>query len=341
MNPRDYGNRNVLPIIFLGRGMLIGLFILLPGMVALTKGPQIIMLFNDLSRMPVIAGISDDFKTGVDVAGDLFRNRSNLFYRSAPITVITDEDGNEILVRADGSGKSTVATDPKDQVALARFAWRRDSIKRKLSVTFGPKMMHRVEAYLNYIEKYRGLACMEMAHSYVPASISLAQGLLESNAGQSHLAINANNHFGIKCSPRKNFRKDGVIDDQDFKHHSLAYDCLQRKDDYKWDRFEMYKSPELSFRRHTLLLTKNKRYNWMLDKYFTGETYQVAKKWFGTTEVPYYAAWSIGLKKGGYATNRRYAQKLAYIIETYELWRVDYTIVFGGYKGGESNYALD
>ncbi len=325
MNPRKYRDRNILPFISLGKGILIGLVFFIPGVILITYGQEINRLWNEISNMPVITNLSRDFESGFEIAGELFRNRSANFYQVEHTSSIIDEDGNRRIISPDSTSTS------------APFAWRRDSIYAKLVQVFSPKMMGQVNAYLDYIEEYNNLACREMAYSRIPASISLAQGLLESNAGRSYLARNANNHFGIKCMPKKNFRKNN---DNDFIHHSLSFDCVNRKDDYKWDRFEMYRSPELSYRRHTILLAENKRYNWMLEKYFTGESYKVAKKWFGVEEVPYYAAWSIGLKTGGYATNRKYAQKLAYIIETYELWRVDYTIIFDGYTE-ESDYALD
>ena len=145
------------------------------------------------------------------------------------------------------------------------------------------------------------------------------------------------NHFGIKCVPYKSKKHKGYR----YKKHSLAYDCLQRKDDYEWDRFEMYQSPAVSYDRHAKLLANNERYNWMLNRYFTGEMYRVPAKWFGVEEVPYYAAWAIGLKKSGYATNKHYAQKVALIIETYELWRIDYNIIFNSHVKPDIDLATD
>jgi len=163
----------------------------------------------------------------------------------------------------------------------------------------------------------------------VPASVTLAQGILETRAGDSRIARVAKNHFGIKCYRKPDFNKDGHIDNSDFYHHSLAYDCLQIADDNVWDRFHMYETVALSYRHHSLLLSQERRYNWMIQQYSRkiGQSCQVEGAWFGTDTVPYYAAWAIGLKKSGYATSKTYAQKLTYIIETYELWRFDYQLI--------------
>ena len=114
--------------------------------------------------------------------------------------------------------------------------------------------------------------------------------------------------------------------DEDFDHHSLAIDCVQRTDDYEWDRFEVYPSARESYRRHSLLL-QGARYNWMIRQYEIGEEYPIARKLYGKTLVPYYAAWCVGLKQSGYATARLYAEKLTLIIETYQLWKIDYEAV--------------
>jgi len=166
-----------------------------------------------------------------------------------------------------------------------------------------------------------------MAISGVPASVTLAQGILETNAGDSFLATDANNHFGVKCPKRKDYRQDGRIEDDDFYYHKLAYDCVQFSDDHNWDRFEVYDSVEKSYRRHTILLAKSNRYNWMLDAYHPGEYYDLPEHWYGVGSVPYYAAWAAGLKASGYATSKTYAQKLTKIIDTYELWRIDYMLI--------------
>lgn len=214
--------------------------------------------------------------------------------------------------------------------------WNRTFIEEKLGAAFKKRKRKAAHRFLDYIEQYLPLACNEMAMSGIPASITLAQGLLESDAGNGYLATVANNHFGIKCQKRPGYKKDGIINDADYYPTRLAYDCELREDDNPWDRFEKYASPQHSYRRHTLLLMESSRYNWMLKKYRVGQYYDVDPKWFGVERAPYYIAWSIGLKESGYATSSRYAQKIAYLIETYELWRIDFGVIKAQRRGPEN-----
>ena len=138
-------------------------------------------------------------------------------------------------------------------------------------------------AYTAYIERWKATALAQQAQYGIPASITLAQGLLESGAGQSDLASQANNHFGIKC-------------------HSDWEGKTFRKDDDKRDEcFRSYAKAEDSFRDHSLFL-KRKRYEVLF-----------------TYDVKDYKAWANGLKACGYATDPAYPQKLIRIIETYGL----------------------
>lgn len=137
--------------------------------------------------------------------------------------------------------------------------------------------------YLSYIEQWKATALAQQAQFGIPASITLAQGLLESGAGQSDLATQANNHFGIKC-------------------HSDWQGGTFRKDDDKRDEcFRSYDKAADSFRDHSLFL-KKKRYEVLF-------TYPITD----------YRAWANGLKACGYATDPNYPQKLIRIIETYGL----------------------
>jgi flagellum-specific peptidoglycan hydrolase FlgJ len=101
---------------------------------------------------------------------------------------------------------------------------------------------------------------------------------------------------------------------------------VQRTDDYEWDRFEVYPSARESYRRHSLLL-QGPRYSWMIRQYEIGEEYPIARKLYGKTLVPYYAAWCVGLKQSGYATAKNYAEMITMIIETYQLWKIDYELI--------------
>ena len=147
-------------------------------------------------------------------------------------------------------------------------------------------------AYLKYIEKYSALAVAEMQRTGVPASITLAQGLVESAAGGSSLAVKGNNHFGVKCHSDWRGKKMFMDDDK-------AQEC-----------FRVYPSADASFRDHSDFLRYRDRY----------------KKLF-ELEPTDYKAWANGLKETGYATDPQYAQKLIKVIEEYQLYRFDQEIV--------------
>ena len=138
-----------------------------------------------------------------------------------------------------------------------------------------------------YIAKYKDIAIQEMNQYGIPASITLAQGLYESGSGNSELARNANNHFGIKCT-------------SDWTGRSYYKD-----DDQHNDCFRVYDRAEDSFRDHSKFLKrKNYTFLFLLDKND-------------------YKGWAYGLKKAGYATNPQYSQLLINIIEKYSLYQYD------------------
>jgi Mannosyl-glycoprotein endo-beta-N-acetylglucosaminidase/LysM domain len=139
-----------------------------------------------------------------------------------------------------------------------------------------------------YIRQYKEIAVKEMMVYRVPASITLAQGILESNAGCSDLAVKANNHFGIKC------------------HKEWTGKTFYKDDDAKDECFRKYDSPVESFRDHSWFLTQRDRYKSLFD-----------------LDVTDYKGWATGLKKAGYATNPEYAQKLIKTIETFGLYKFD------------------
>lgn len=149
-----------------------------------------------------------------------------------------------------------------------------------------------------YIEKYKHIAVSEMERTGIPASITLAQGLLESNWGRSELAIKSNNHFGIKCSGEWSGGKHFRYDDE--------YNKLGKK---KKSCFREYDSAEESFFDHSSFLTdpnKKKRYGFLF-KYDRSD----------------YKSWAKGLSKSGYATDPKYSKKLIQIIEKHELSQYD------------------
>ena len=148
-----------------------------------------------------------------------------------------------------------------------------------------------------YIELYKGAAIEEMHRSGIPASITLAQGYLESGCGNSTLATKARNHFGIKC------HKDWTG-----KTYYIEYDDLDENGKLKKSCFRVYSSPNESFKDHSAFLTGRTRYAFLFD--------------LRTTD---YKGWARGLKKAGYATNPKYADLLINIIERYNLDQYDGT----------------
>ncbi|MBK7406818.1 MAG: LysM peptidoglycan-binding domain-containing protein [Saprospirales bacterium] len=156
----------------------------------------------------------------------------------------------------------------------------------------------QTEAQRAYIDHYKDIAIQEMERAGIPASIKLAQALLESNAGQSELAQHANNHFGIKCGPdwdgKDYYRKD---DDYD-ENGKLIKSC-----------FRSYRRPEDSFIAHSEFLRDPKK-EWRYGFLFHLDPLD-------------YKNWASGLKKAGYATSATYDSKLIAIIERYQLFQYD------------------
>ena len=143
-----------------------------------------------------------------------------------------------------------------------------------------------------YIEKYKDAAIQSMKTHGIPASITLAQGCLESADGNSDLAVRANNHFGIKCH-------------NDWKGPTY----YKKGDDPGKSCYRKYRNASESFKDHSDFLRYGQRYAFLFDLQITD-----------------YKGWSHGLKKAGYATDPQYAQKLIKIIEDYRLYRFDQEI---------------
>ena len=139
-----------------------------------------------------------------------------------------------------------------------------------------------------YIEKWAATAVMEMHRSGIPASITLAQGLVESRAGLSELATEGNNHFGIKC------------------HSGWTGGKMYHDDDARGECFRVYSSAEESFRDHSDFLRGRQRYASLFK-----------------LDVTDYKGWAEGLSKAGYATSPTYASQLIKVIEDYRLYEFD------------------
>ncbi|MFP5437351.1 MAG: glucosaminidase domain-containing protein [Bacteroidia bacterium] len=153
------------------------------------------------------------------------------------------------------------------------------------------------EQVSQYVNAYKGIAQDNMRRHGIPASITLAQGILESGAGYGDLCVTANNHFGIKC--HKDWTGDTVFHDDD-----AAGECFR-----KYDRAEE------SFEDHSKFLTTRSRYANLF-----------------TLEKDDYAAWAKGLKAAGYATDPKYPDKLIGLIERFELAKYDAEVVSGKAK---------
>lgn len=146
----------------------------------------------------------------------------------------------------------------------------------------------RYKVYEDYIRKYSPIAVSHLQKHKIPASITLAQGLLESGAGQSELTRRSNNHFGIKC------------------HRDWKGERVYAKDDGPNDCFRKYRRAEESFEDHSQFLIQGSRYSSLFR--------------LSPTD---YKGWARGLQNSGYATDRAYANKLIKLIEDYELYRFD------------------
>lgn len=142
----------------------------------------------------------------------------------------------------------------------------------------------KIEAY---IHEFAPIAQEEMQLYKIPASITLAQGILESGAGEGELTRRANNHFGIKC-------------------HGWTGQKVYHDDDASQECFRKYKDPKYSYRDHSLFLAERKRYAALFD-----------------LDITDYKGWARGLRAAGYATDRKYPEKLISLIERYQLYRYD------------------
>jgi len=180
---------------------------------------------------------------------------------------------------------------------------------------------------VRYVGRYYDLAVEEMLLSGIPASVTLAQALCESNAGKGTLAREANNHFGIKC--RLKNRGKSRWQAGNYSSGPLACGCLQHEDDNKWDHFRVYCGDNAiasSFSDHTMVL-ENPRYERLYGYQVSDKLYRIDKSWFGVEAVPYYAGAAAMLKAGGYATDPMYHWTIAGIIDRLQLWRIDFAVI--------------
>lgn len=164
-----------------------------------------------------------------------------------------------------------------------------DSVKPKTEVLEATSKVRVTTQMVNdYVEQFKEIAMHNMREHGVPASITLAQAILESGAGTGSLCLKANNHFGIKC------------------HKEWAGDSVSHDDDAPQECFRKYEEPSQSFTDHSLFL--------------------ISRPWYAPLfklEKNDYKGWAFGLKKSGYATDPKYPNKLIGLIEKYQLNRFD------------------
>ena len=157
------------------------------------------------------------------------------------------------------------------------------------------------DVIVSYISKFKEIAMGNMKNYGIPASIILAQGILESGAGRGDLAISANNHFGIKC------------------HVGWTGESVKHDDDSDQECFRKYDNPSESFKDHALFLTGRSRYA-KLFEFSKGD----------------YKAWAKGLRAAGYATDPKYPDKLISYIERYNLHQYDNQVLDINYVSNEN-----
>lgn len=148
-----------------------------------------------------------------------------------------------------------------------------------------------VDVRISYIQNYKDLAIIEMHRKGIPASITLAQAILESNSGQSSFARSTNNHFGIKCKKWWRGEKYMHEDDDYDEDGNIIESC-----------FRAYDNVFHSYVDHSNFIAHNDHYRSLFD-----------------FDIEDYKSWANGLAKCGYATDKDYAEKLIRIIETHEL----------------------
>ena len=166
-----------------------------------------------------------------------------------------------------------------------------------------PAMQVTTAVTQKYIEDYKDIAMVEMQRYNIPASITLAQGILESGSGQGRLARYGNNHFGIKC------------------HATWNGKTITHDDDEKSECFRRYKYAYESFEDHSQFLMKRGRYSSLFE--------------LNPTD---YESWAHGLKRAGYATDPAYAKKLIALIKKFSLHQYDEQVV--AMKGEPVNFSM-
>ncbi|WP_136668821.1 glucosaminidase domain-containing protein [Flavobacterium sp. H122] len=183
---------------------------------------------------------------------------------------------------------------PEDRIVIDENLKKQEELVATSKVKVTPEIVN------GYISQFKGIAMKNMKEHGVPASITLAQGILESGAGTGVLCKVANNHFGIKC------------------HKEWTGEYVRHDDDAAQECFRKYDEPGQSYRDHSLFLT--------------------SRPWYAPLfklQQNDYKGWARGLKKSGYATDPKYPEKLIGIIERYQLHQYDAQVLGTEYKAIE------
>lgn len=186
------------------------------------------------------------------------------------------------------SSKKVAVKTPKKSSSSSKFSKKEQNNSAIETIESTSKTVVTSDLVNDYIFQFKGVAMSNMKNYGIPASIILAQGILESGAGRGRLAVNANNHFGIKC------------------HKEWTGDSVKQDDDAEQECFRKYNDPSESFKDHAVFLSGRSRYAVLF-------------------ELPKddYKAWAKGLRAAGYATDPRYPEKLISYIERYNLHQYD------------------
>ncbi|TNJ42590.1 glucosaminidase domain-containing protein [Tamlana fucoidanivorans] len=209
------------------------------------------------------------------------------------------------LLMVNCKSKKSIVTKKSNQTSISvekpQEVIEEDKEKDVIEVT--PKVY--ASSTEHYIDLHKNTAQQEMKLYGIPASITLAQGILESGSGKGRLSVEANNHFGIKC-------------------HGWTGAKIYHDDDEDQECFRKYKDAKYSFRDHSLFLTERKRYE---------KLFQLRKD--------DYKGWAKGLKSAGYATDRKYPAKLISLIERYKLYEYDKAVLGKSYKSQQVSDTSD
>ena len=210
------------------------------------------------------------------------------------------------LVMSCGTKKRTVSKKKTTSTVSSDNRNAKDKAGYPMPTDTGKFVKFPIASIEDYIATFADVAQFEMKAYGIPASITLAQGILESGFGRGELTLKTNNHFGIKCH-------NGW--EGQYEHHD---------DDARDECFRKYNHPMYSFRDHSIFLSSRSRYSALF-----------------RLKRDDYKGWARGLKAAGYATDKRYPQKLISFIERYELHKYDDEVLAEGYPAQKPQLTYD